>query len=403
MFQRLKNYVKNYADAILSALPRNRLLAIDAFRGLTITAMILVNNPGSWAAIYAPLKHADWHGWTPTDLIFPFFVFIVGVSILLSVGAQQVRGTERSAMVWHGAKRMIKLILLGWFLALFYYNFRDPSFNWLTDRLMEMRIPGVLQRLGVVYFATLLIVLYGSKRHYLSWAIGLCLLYTLLLLWLPYSDASGVSYQGELLMGNNAAAWLDTLVFGASHLYASNSQPFAFDPEGLLSTLPAISSCLTGVLAAQYLQSKAALNRKVLLMAALGIMLIVLGELLGQLIPINKPLWTPSYVLLSTGFALVVLAICLWLIDLKGYKRWTAPFVVFGANAIAFFMFAGVMARVFSLVPLGERSVQSFVYRDLLQPLLGSYNGSLAYALLFLVMSYLVMHWMYKKGWFWKV
>lgn len=394
--------LRNYADSILSALPRNRLLAIDAFRGLTITAMILVNNPGSWAAIYAPLKHADWHGWTPTDLIFPFFVFIVGVSIMLSVTAQQAHGKRRPAIVKHGAKRMVKLILLGWFLALFYYNFRDPSFNWFTDRLMDMRIPGVLQRLGVVYFATLLIVLYGPKRHYLSWAIGLCLLYSMLLLWLPYSDASGVRYQGELLPGNNLAAWLDHLVFGAKHLYA-DSQPFASDPEGLLSTLPAISSCLTGVIAAQYLQSKAALGQKVVAMAGCGLILIVLAELLSTVLPINKPLWTPSYVLLSTGFALFILAICLWLIDIHQYRRWTAPFVVFGANAIAFFMFAGVMARIFSLVPIGDRSVQSLLYRDLLQPLFGSYNGSLAYALLFLMMSYLVMHWMYKRGWFWKV
>ncbi|MEE2025262.1 acyltransferase family protein [Alkalimonas mucilaginosa] len=398
MFQRLSNY----ADSILSALPANRLLAIDTFRGLTITAMILVNNPGSWGAIYAPLKHADWHGWTATDLIFPFFVFIVGVSILLSVGAQQARGVDKAAIVRHGAKRMLKLILLGWFLALFYYNFRDPSFNWLTDRLLEMRIPGVLQRLGVVYFATLLIVLYCPRRHYPGWAIGLCLLYSLLLLWVPYSDAEGVRYQGELVPGNNLAAWLDTLVFGAKHLY-TDSQPFASDPEGLLSTLPAISSCLTGVIAAQYLHSKATLNQKILVLAGSGLILIVLAELLSNILPINKPLWTPSYVLLSTGFALVILAICLWLIDRHNYRRWTAPFVVFGANAIAFFMFAGVMARLFGLVPLGDRSVQSLLYGDLLQPLLGSYNGSLAYALLFLAMSYLVMHWMYKKGWFWKV
>ncbi|MCC5827222.1 DUF5009 domain-containing protein [Alkalimonas sp.] len=397
------HYLKCYADGILSALPADRLLAIDAFRGLTITAMILVNNPGSWASIYAPLKHAEWHGWTPTDLIFPFFVFIVGVSILLSIGTQQARGTTNAELVRHGAKRMVKLILLGWFLALFYYNFRDPSFNWLSDRFLEMRIPGVLQRLGVVYFATLLIVLYCPKRHYLSWAIGLCLLYSVLLLWFPYSDANGMRYQGELLPGNNLAAWLDQLVFGSMHLYASNSRPFASDPEGLLSTLPAISSCLTGVLAAQFLKNNACLGRKVLVMAGFGLLLIAMAHLLAPILPINKPLWTPSYVLLSTGFALVVMAICLWLIDLRNYRRWTAPFVVFGANAIAFFMFAGVMARLFSLVPLGDRSLQSLLYNDLLQPLFGNYNGSLAYALLFLAMSYLVMHWMYQKGWFWKV
>lgn len=366
MFQRLQRY----ADNILFALPNGRLLAIDAFRGLTITSMILVNNPGSWGYIYGPLKHASWHGWTPTDLIFPFFVFIVGVSILLSVGAQQERGASTATIVKHGMKRTVKLILLGWFLALFYYNFLDPSFHWWNDRLLQMRIPGVLQRLGVVYFATLLIVLYCPKRHYLGWAIGLCLVYALMLLWLPYSDANGMRYQGELLPGNNLSAWLDQLVFGAKHLYIRGGQPFASDPEGLLSTLPAISSCLTGVLTAQYLQSHATLGRKVLTMACSGILLIGLAYLLNPVLPINKSLWTPSYVLLSSGFALLVLAICLWLIDLHNYRRWTSPFVVFGANAIAFFMFAGIAARLLSLVPVGDRSLQSVLYQDLLQPLL---------------------------------
>ncbi|GAB3020335.1 acyltransferase family protein [Bowmanella dokdonensis] len=394
---------RRYADSILQALPANRLLAVDAFRGLAIVAMILVNNPGSWSHVYPPLLHAKWHGWTPTDLIFPFFVFIVGLSISIAVPRQLQAGKSHGELIRQGLIRATKLILLGWLLALFYVNFRDPNFSWVEDRLLSMRIPGVLQRLGLVYFATLLLVLYWQTLGRIILALLLLLGYWALLIFMPYTDEAGNSFTGLLLPGNNLVAWLDHQLFGPAHLY-QQTQPFAQDPEGLLSTLPAIASCLSGVLAGQLLCRQAlslAERTRLLLMA--GLAGILAAEIWQYWLPLNKALWTSSYVLLSSGYAALVLGLFLWLIDLKGIKRWCAPLVVFGANAIAFFMFAGIAGRILIMIPVGQTTLKGWLFAELFQPVFGSLNGSLAFALCFLAFSYLLMHWMYKKGWFWKV
>ena len=395
--------LSRYADKILDLLPANRLLAVDAFRGLAIVAMILVNNPGSWAHVYPPLLHASWHGWTPTDLIFPFFVFIVGISISIAVPRQLATGKSRTDLIRQGLGRALKLILLGWVLALFYVNFRDPAFSWIEDRLLSMRIPGVLQRLGLVYFATLLIVLYWQALGRIVWTLVLLLGYWALLSWVPYTDEAGNSYTGLLLSGNNLAAWLDHQLFTPAHLY-QQTRPFAQDPEGLLSTLPAIASCLSGVLAGQFLaRSELSLASRTGLLLMAGLAGVLTGEIWQLWLPINKALWTSSYVLLSSGYAALVLGLFLWLIDLKGIRRWCAPLVVFGANAIAFFMFAGIAGRILIMIPVGDSTLKGWLYREFFQPWFGSLNGSLAFALCFLAFSYLLMHWMYKKGWFWKV
>ncbi|KKO49025.1 heparan-alpha-glucosaminide N-acetyltransferase [Arsukibacterium sp. MJ3] len=395
------NWLRRHCDAILAPLPAERLLALDVLRGLTITAMILVNNPGSWRYVYAPLRHAEWHGWTITDLIFPFFIVIVGMSLQLSL--QRQRNTAKSVTIRHAAKRSATLFGLGLFLALFYYNFSDPAYSYLQQKLLTLRWLGVLQRLGMVYFFTVLIVLYCGTRGRIGWLLALPVLYVAGMLFLPYHDAQGNQFVGLWLNGNNFSNWLDHTLLGPAHVYYRQAMPFSFDPEGLWSSLPAIASCLSGVLMAQLLQADRPLQWKIRLLLLGGVVAVWLGLLFGDIIPINKQLWTPTFVLLSSGFAAIAVAACLWLCDVKGYRRWGAPFVVFGANAILFFMLAGIAARVLVMLPLGDGSLKSWLFGHFFQPLFGDLNGSLAFALVFMGLSYLLMHWCYRKGFIYKV
>ncbi|MDX1391927.1 MAG: DUF5009 domain-containing protein [Rheinheimera sp.] len=392
---------RRYADAILTAMPAGRLLALDALRGLTITAMILVNNPGSWSYVYAPLRHASWHGWTLTDLIFPFFLVIVGISAQLSQKAG--RQLSHGRVLQQAAIRSAKLFALGLFLALFYYNFRDPNYSYLQQKLLSLRWLGVLQRIALVYFATVLIMQCCHTRGRIGWLVGVCLLYLFAMYFVPYHSASGQQFVGLWQHGNSFAAWLDHSVLGAAHLYYRTATPFAFDPEGLWSTLPAIASCLSGVLIAQWWQTSRSTEQKLRGLLLGGVIAVWLGELWHFSLPINKTLWTPSFVLLSSGYCAIALAACIWLCQVKGWRRWSAPFVVFGANAILFFIGAGVLARLLDMLSVGERSLHSWLYLQLYQPLLGPVNGSLGFALSFLLLAYVLMHWCYKRGYIFKV
>ncbi|KKO45020.1 heparan-alpha-glucosaminide N-acetyltransferase [Arsukibacterium ikkense] len=395
------SWLWRHCDTILAALPPQRLLALDVLRGLTITAMILVNNPGSWSHVYGPLRHAQWHGWTITDLIFPFFIVIVGMSLQLSLQRQEQ--LSQALVIRQAVFRSARLFGLGLFLALFYYNFADPAYSYLEQKLLTVRWLGVLQRLALVYFATVLIVLYCGSRGRIAWLIGLCAVYLAAMLYAPYQDSYGNQFRGLWLFGNSFAAWLDHNVLGASHVYYRNATPFAFDPEGLWSSLPAVASCLSGVLLMQWLQSGRNLAQKIRGLLFVGLIAVWLAELWHFSLPINKSLWTPSFVLLSSGYCAIAMAACVWLCDVKRWRRWSAPFLVFGANAILFFMLAGVAARILVMIPVGDTVLKSWLFNRLLQPLLGNLNGSLAFALVFLLLSYLLMHWCYRKGHIFKV
>ncbi|QDP02147.1 acyltransferase family protein [Thalassotalea sp. PS06] len=400
----MSNPISAYARNIIDQLPTERLLALDVFRGITIAAMILVNNPGSWSYVYAPMAHAKWHGWTPTDLIFPFFIFIAGVSVAIVMNRELAKGTDKLFLLKHAAVRGIKLFALGLFLALFYYNFTDPNFSWVDARLFSVRVMGVLQRIGLVYFATVLIVLYWRDLGRWLWAIGLLLGYWALVMLVPYSDSSGNSYQGLLEFGNSLPAFIDDFVFASKHLYYKSATPFAFDPEGVISTLPAISGCLAGVFTGNILTDKAlSLQSKAKKMFIVGALCAAIGELWGLVFPINKALWTSSFVVMSSGWALLTLAFLTWLIDIKGKKYWSAPFVVCGANAIFFYMFAGVLARLLMMIPIADTSLGGWLFSDVLQPIFGNYNGSLMFALSFLFISYWVLDYLYRRKIFFKV
>ena len=393
-----------YCEKILSILPKNRLLALDVFRGLTITAMVLVNNPGSWSYVYPPLLHAQWHGWTPTDLIFPFFVFIVGVSVAIVMNREMAKGTNKLSLIKNASVRAAKLFGLGLFLALFYFNVFAADYSWVESKLMSVRVMGVLQRLGLVFLVTVIIVLYFGRLGRALWITGLLLGYWAIMVFIPYSDSNGVVYQGLLQHGNSLAAWLDNLILGSEHVYYSKAQPFAFDPEGILSTFPAVAGALAGVFTGDLLTDKSrSLINKTKTMLCWGLGLIIAGELYGLVFPINKALWTSSFVVMTTGWALLILGLLTWLIDIKNYKNWSAPFVVFGANAILFYLSSAVVARLFMMIPIGNISLQGWLYHQVYSPLFGNLNGSLMYAISFLLMSYVVMHVLYKKKIFFKV
>jgi len=395
--------MRQHCSDIIKSLPTHRLMALDVMRGLTITAMILVNNPGSWGAMYWPLKHAQWHGWTPTDLIFPFFIFIVGMSITLSVNNLRAKGVSDQQIVKAGVIRTLKLIALGWFLALFYYNFRDPSFSWVDDKLLQLRVLGVLQRIGLVYLVALCCYLYLSPKKIAITCITLLLFYGAAMLYIPYTMPNGEVVSGLWLHGNNLSAFIDSTVLGSHHVYYANAKPLPFDPEGLFSTLPAIASALSGILAAVYLTKQPDLKKQAHAFILAGILAVFAGYLISPITPINKALWTPSYVLLSSGLAVITYALCSAILDIYKVRSWGAPFIVFGANAILFFMFAGVFARLLIMIPIDDSSLKGSIYGLIQVFISNDYLASFVFSLLFLAVSYLVMLTCYRKGIFWKV
>jgi predicted acyltransferase len=364
-----------------------RLLALDAFRGMTIAAMLLVNNPGTWSAIYPPLAHAPWHGWTPTDLIFPFFVFIVGITTHISSTARSRAGLDAAALTAQVLRRGGLIILLGLLLHAF-------PFVPIT-RLTELRIPGVLQRIGVCYIAAALFSRGRSSRQ--IWAMTAVLLlgyWGLQALVAP----PGVAVATLDVPGQTLSAWLDRTIFG-SHLW---QQSKTWDPEGLLSTLPAIGTCLLGVLAGRRITGTDPLPARLTTLFSLGGVGMIVGLLWDLVFPINKNLWTSSYVVFTAGMACVALAMLLWLADHKGRKRALAPFVTYGLNPMLAFVGSGMMARAMGLIRFsvdGERiSLQQAVYRNGFASWLDPRNASLAYAIGFVLVWYGLLRILERRG-----
>jgi predicted acyltransferase len=367
-----------------------RLISLDAFRGMTIAGMLLVNNPGTWSQIYGPLRHAEWHGWTPTDLIFPFFLFIVGVAMTFSFGILTERGATRGTLVRKAAKRAAILFGLGLLLHGF-PNYLDIS---------TLRIPGVLQRIALAYFAATLIVLYLRPRGQ-AVALAVLLLGYWALQTLTPVPGMGISV---LEPGRDLGAFIDRLVFTEAHLW---SQARTWDPEGLLSTLPAIGTVLCGVFTAYWLRSARQPSDKAIGLALAGAAALALGLAWGGWFPINKNLWTSSYVVFTAGFAAVVLAACYWLIDVRGWQAWAKPFTIYGMNAIAAFFLSGLFARLLTLVrvPQGDATVtlKGWIFNNLFLSWASPINASLAYAITFVLLWLGIMWVFYRRGIFIKV
>ena len=352
---------------------RERLVSVDAFRGATVAAMILVNNPGDWNHVYAPLQHAAWHGWTPTDLIFPFFLFLVGASLAFSS-----RDTTRAAAV-----RAVKIFGLGFFMAFY------PRFNVET-----VRIPGVLPRIALCYFVAFLIKKHFGSRGVLAITAGCCLGYWALMTLVPVPGG----FPPNLDPATNLGAWLDRTVFG-SHLWVASK---TWDPEGLLSSLPAIGTTLFGYLAGSLFRAGLKPRDIIRRLCISGVILSVSGLAWDSVFPINKSLWTSSYVLFTAGISSLILAGLYWITDVRGYKAGTRPFVVYSVNAIIVFVASGLLAKTLSLikVPFGEAAVSSQVllYQTLFVSWLPPLNASLAYALANVVFWYGILWWMDRRG-----
>jgi predicted acyltransferase len=470
----------------------DRLISLDVFRGLTIAGMVLVNNPGTWSHIYDPLEHAAWHGLTPTDWIFPFFLFIVGVAIPIALGKHKggnptVReGAQRfwphkkiftrSAIIFllglaisvtpffqfqaSDAPDSLKMLVwLSMTAGLFFLLLRSFKFaalciglsiagivalnlggyNLVTYNFATMRIPGVLQRIAVCYLIASLIFLHTNWRQQLGIAVALLLGYWALMTLVPVPGCAVTTFNDKAC---NLAAWLDRTILTEDHMWRSAK---VFDPEGILSTLPAIATTISGVLTGTWLRRRdflsyaaestggivtperavdAASTGKVVLsdnsslvtrhlslvsgLFFFGTILLAVGYIWSSYFPLNKSLWTSSYVLVTNGLALLVLGCCYWLIDLKGYKGWAWPFVVFGVNALPLFVFSGIMARMLGAMRVAGPddkpvSLQKWIFDNIYLSIAQPVDASLMFAISFILLWLFLMWLLYRKGIYIKV
>ncbi|MCX5754702.1 MAG: DUF5009 domain-containing protein [Gemmatimonadetes bacterium] len=359
-----------------------RLLAVDVFRGLTVASMLLVNNPGSWGAIYPPLEHAVWNGWTPTDLIFPFFLFIAGITTHLSLSARRARGDDEGAITRQIIKRGILIVLFGFLVATFPYT---P-----LTRFTNVRIPGVLQRIGVAYTFAALLTLRTTLKQQVIILVTLLYGYWFAMTLIPVPGADG-GIGANLLdaPSRTMAAWVDRLLLDG-HLWVSSK---TWDPEGPLSTIPAIGTCILGVMAGRWLGSDRPLSERLSGMFAAGALGMLVGLMWHWSFPINKSLWTSSYVIFTAGMACVTLATITWITDVHRVTSWTQPLVIYGMNPMIAFVGSGMMARtIYTLwkVEYGGKmvAVQSVVYQTVFASWLEPENASLAFALSFVLLWY---------------
>lgn len=365
-----------------------RYLALDVFRGMTIALMILVNNPGTWAHVYAPLRHAKWHGCTPTDLVFPFFLFIAGAAMRFSLAKVDFCRSKKvyTKIFW----RAVTIFAFG--LLLNAYPFIRQDWDWSSFRIM-----GVLQRIGIAYgIGAFLAVRFSFTQ--LWGIITTSLIGYWLLLW-GFGGAEPYSLE------HNLVRTIDLAILGEAHLWTGAGIPF--DPEGLLSTLPAIVTLLLGYMVGIMIHTASNMKENVKKMLAMGGIQIACGLLWAIVFPINKALWTSSYVLFTAGLATVFLSVLVWVIDLKGIKTVFWPFVVYGTNSIFIFVGSGLWAKTILKVKFtfNEQSVSgyAYLYKTVFQPLAGDLNGSLLFALSHVVMWWLILLWMYRKKIFIKI
>ena len=398
-----------------------RLKSLDVFRGIAIVSMILVNNPGSWKHIYWPLEHAEWHGCTPTDLVFPFFLFIVGCAMSFSLSKYtdnpQKIATEVSKIAptqeettretkpgsfssipkniyWRIARRGAILFVLGLLL-----NTSSIALDVLLNgapiaNFGKIRIMGVLQRIGLAYFISAIAILNLSPRNQKLLAVAVLLGYWGALFVFTVGGYTEYALTPEGYLGG----YVDRLILGSQHLYKGGP----FDPEGMLSTLPASVTVLIGYFTGEWLRVQPLKTRTSLNLAIGGLCCVVVGHLWGFLFPINKQLWTSSYVIFTAGWALLLLAACYETIEVRGWK-WGRPFEIMGLNAIFLFVASGIVARLLLKTHIGigktAPTTYTWIYENWFVPWAGPLNGSLAFAVTAVLCWWLILYGMYRRGW----
>ena len=360
-----------------------RLLALDILRGITIAGMILVNNPGSWGKIYAPLAHASWNGLTPTDLVFPFFMFIMGISTYISLKKYNFEWSNATA--WKILKRTLVIFAIG--LGLNWFSQFGKAWNYSLADFKDIRFLGVMQRLALCYCATALIAILVKHKH-IPWIIlGLLLSYFCLLLF-----GNGFEYNES-----NILSIVDRTVLGMNHMYKDNG----IDPEGLLSTIPAIAHVLIGFWCGKQMLEVKDINEKIQGLFLTGTILTFAGFLLSYGCPINKKIWSPTFAITTCGLASTFLALLIWIIDLKGKKTWSRFFESFGINPLFMFVTGSMLSTVFGNIRFacGEKifSLKGYIYGEVLQPLLGDYFGSFIFAIFFVSLVWMIGYVLYKK------
>ena len=360
---------------------KDRILSIDIFRGATIVLMILVNTPGTWSAVYAPFLHAEWNGYTPTDLVFPFFLFLVGTSIAFSYkNKTAIAGTYKKITI-----RALKLIALGLFLGAFLIKY--PFFKDFED----IRFPGVLQRIGVVFFFAAILFLNFKWKTLIGIAATMLISYWLLMTLVPVEGVASTLERAP----NNLANWLDVKVFG-SHNWKAD-----YDPEGILSTIPSIASSLLGIFTGLILTSKQ--PKKATILMGLGGSLLIIGHLWDLVFPINKALWSSSFVLVTAGWANLILALIYYLTDVKGIK-FGSIFRYAGANAIILYFLSSFISKILGQIEVGETSAHGWLFNTIyVHDFMPLQLSSLLYGLTVVSFYCLVAYVLYKRKIFIKV
>ena len=365
----------------------DRLISLDAFRGATIVLMILVNNPGSWSHVLGPLAHAEWHGVTPTDLVFPFFLFIIGTAMAFSFGRRMAVDNRRWPIYWKIVRRSLIIIGLGWLLTLY------PRFDFGS-----MRIPGVLPRIGVCYFFASMIAIHLKTRGQIIATLALIFGYWGLMTLIPFPGKG----EDVWALGGNFAQYVDNLLL-KGHLWKPD-----FDPEGIISTLPAIATVMFGYFTGKWLRTERTPLEKTNGMFIAGALALLLTMFWQHWMPLNKALWTSSYAVFTAGMALHCLAVSYWWIDIKGNTKLTKGFVAFGSNSILAFAGSSFLAKnfywwKFNLADGTQISIKGLLYNDLITPVFGNWLGSLLYAILNILLWWGIVSWMHRKKIFIKI
>lgn len=360
-----------------------RSLALDVFRGMTVCFMIIVNTPGSWSYVYGPLRHAPWHGFTPTDLVFPSFLFAVGNAMAFSM--RKFEGQDDSVFWKKTLIRTVVIFMIG--VLLYYFPFYDFAHGGFKS-LASARIPGVLQRIAMCYFFASIIIHYGSVRSIIVWSSALLVGYWIILY--AFGDPND-PYSLAGYAGNS----LDFMIFGEKHLY--HGEGVAFDPEGLLSTIPAIVNVTIGFLVGDFIRKR---NNQFEIIAKLMVVsaaLIFAALCWHMVFPINKKIWTSSFVLLTTGLSTAILSILIYIIQVSKKEKWTFFFTVFGKNPLFIYIMSGILINLFGLIPVGGKSLSGWLFHDFFGGIASPVHASFMFAIFYMLLNWLIGYFLDKK------